>query len=980
MKNIRLLLLFIPSLLAAQSFSGGFAFPLPYNDTTQQPFFPAFDAHPIGGSAFVSAGPSGHFMAGGLPVRFWGTNLVAAAAFPEKAEAAGIAGRMRKMGFNLIRFHHMDNNWGGAGSLFDEGSDTRHLNAERLDRLEYFLAECKRNGIYANINLHVSRTFSVKDGLTDADSIAKFGPEMSKGIYYFDPHVRMLSKEYARQLLGHVNPYTGLPLARDPLMAMVELTNEDMLTRMWREGQLKPYAMGGALTIRHARMLDSLWNTYLMTKYGSVQALSSAWNAGSAAEGTDSRVRNGGFESMPALTSWVLEQNSIALATGTVSADAANPNSGALCAKVTVTTTDGVSWHIQFKQTGLSLIKDSSYTVRFFARSDAQRLLDAAVMKETSPYTAYASMPRIVLGTQWKEYAFSFTASETMTNDVRLTFELAAQKGTFWFDDVTMTRAGVKGLAAGEDPASGTVRRIEYADCAGATDQRVRDISGFYLALQRSCLGEMRSFLRDTLGVRVPVTGTNWYADRTESATQSGMDYIDNHAYWDHPTFPSVPWSSTDWLISNAPMVKNSSWSTFPSLAAGVAMKDKPYTISEYNHPYPNRYQVEGPLFLAAYSSFHDVDGIMLFDYNGGGDWKSDKVSSYFDLHRNTAMMALMPSCAMAYRTGLLQTARETGLLEFAEADLLLAPKTADALRYESSSALVHGLRTADFAAKATNAALYRSAYVSPFVSDTRELSWDTKGVFTAGSPRFAAAVGFFDAIKNCAAGPMIVQSGSGFAAVTWMPLTGDSLAASRRSMLTVSTRVQNLGQQWDGTTTLHNNWGMAKTYVEPVRLALRLRIAADSIRVYPLNEQGAAVAPPVVWYPSAADPSVFDLVIDQSEAHTVWFGIEPAGKGTTGMRQAEKPEAPRCFALAPNFPNPFNPSTRIRFSIGARSFVRLVIADVLGRVVATLADRVLEQGAYTAEWNAQGMPSGVYFCRLEAGGYSNVQKLLFQK
>src|SRR5512133_751245 len=105
------------------------------------------------------------------------------------------------MGINLVRLHHMDNPW-SQNSLFEQGSDTRHLNPGTLDRLEYFLTALKVNGIYADVNLHVSRTVNRKDGIPDADSIQEYG----KGVCFFDPQLLFLHKEFARQLLTHTSP------------------------------------------------------------------------------------------------------------------------------------------------------------------------------------------------------------------------------------------------------------------------------------------------------------------------------------------------------------------------------------------------------------------------------------------------------------------------------------------------------------------------------------------------------------------------------------------------------------------------------------------------------------------------------------------------------------------------------------------------------------------------------------------------------
>jgi hypothetical protein len=83
---------------------------------------------------------------------------------------------------------------------------------------------------------------------------------------------------------------------------------------------------------------------------------------------------------------------------------------------------------------------------------------------------------------------------------------------------------------------------------------------------------------------------------------------------------------------------------------------------------------------------------------------------------------------------------------------------------------------------------------------------------------------------------------------------------------------------------------------------------------------------------------------------------------------------------LDQNYPNPFNPSTRISFSLPSRSFVTLKIFDVMGREVATLASEEMPAGISSRQWNASGMPSGVYFYRLQAGNYTETKKLSLVK
>jgi hypothetical protein len=76
-------------------------------------------------------------------------------------------------------------------------------------------------------------------------------------------------------------------------------------------------------------------------------------------------------------------------------------------------------------------------------------------------------------------------------------------------------------------------------------------------------------------------------------------------------------------------------------------------------------------------------------------------------------------------------------------------------------------------------------------------------------------------------------------------------------------------------------------------------------------------------------------------------------------------------YALGQNEPNPFNPTTRINFSIPFDAFVRLTVVDVTGKQVATLVDGTLQAGAYDIEWDARDAASGLYYYRLETDGRS---------
>jgi len=88
----------------------------------------------------------------------------------------------------------------------------------------------------------------------------------------------------------------------------------------------------------------------------------------------------------------------------------------------------------------------------------------------------------------------------------------------------------------------------------------------------------------------------------------------------------------------------------------------------------------------------------------------------------------------------------------------------------------------------------------------------------------------------------------------------------------------------------------------------------------------------------------------------------------------------PASFALHHNYPNPFNPSTTISYELPGRSFVTLRIFNVLGQGVATLVNREVGLGKHQVQWDAAGLPSGVYFYRLDAEGYIMSRKMILTK
>lgn len=103
-------------------------------------------------------------------------------------------------------------------------------------------------------------------------------------------------------------------------------------------------------------------------------------------------------------------------------------------------------------------------------------------------------------------------------------------------------------------------------------------------------------------------------------------------------------------------------------------------------------------------------------------------------------------------------------------------------------------------------------------------------------------------------------------------------------------------------------------------------------------------------------------------------------GRSGTLVGVNEQQAIPDAYALHQNFPNPFNPTTAIRFSVPNSSVVTLKVFDLLGKEVATLVNERKSPGTYLVEFDGTHLPSGIYLYRLEAKNFSDTKKVILIK
>lgn len=186
---------------------------------------------PAGKYGRVIAGKDGNFRFAGKPGKIfhiWGTNLCFATSMMDKEKTEKLVRNLRAFGYNAVRLHHFDIILAGWGNM------TAAINPERLDALHYLLAQLKKAGIYYSLDLYTARSFDIKKvpGVT-WDPEVSYYTGFSKDIYNLAAMllkpVRDDLKQFTRNLLLPVNPYTGLAIKDDPALISISILNENSM-------------------------------------------------------------------------------------------------------------------------------------------------------------------------------------------------------------------------------------------------------------------------------------------------------------------------------------------------------------------------------------------------------------------------------------------------------------------------------------------------------------------------------------------------------------------------------------------------------------------------------------------------------------------------------------------------------------------------------------------------------------------------------
>ncbi len=885
-----------------------FPFVLPWDDATKSATDVSFlNAERAGAGGFLRAQGEQFVDERGREVRLWGVNLNFAGVFPDKTQAPKIAARLSKFGFNAVRFHHFDG-LPAPGGIWkaDVGGKLlwpNEIDPAQLDRLDFFASELMKRGIYLDLNLHVARKVVERDGFLDAAKL----PDKDKGIAYFDDRLASRNRDFARQLLTHVNPYTTRAYKDEPGVCAIEVDNESSLLQMWLDGKVDN------LPPTYAEAIRSGWNDWARQKYGTDGAMQRAWTelsqpmapaelllrapvATPKPTPTPTPDLNSlsvvpppspdelGVVKAPTLDDWTLKLSGGAR--GQVSRDElGGPAVDGLVQpglSVRLDAAGSVSWGFQLVHDDLPLESGRIYTLSFAARATNGRSISLNAWETKRPFRWLGVQQVVRLRDDWAFYRLSFRPVGAQSGFVRLAFDLGNAPGLVQIGALSL-KSGGRIAAPSEWSLRGNLPLID------AQNEPIfavrRDFARYLGALERRHTLDWRRFLKDELKVRVPVWQTQaQFGGWGGAQREMNSDALDVHIYWKHPEFGGAAWDGVNWRVGNASLATSPQNDPLISYSL-MRATGKPFVVTEWNSGQPNDYGAETLLMAASHAAHQGWAGVWLFDYHSNGAWDRNQIENFFSIDSNTAKMATAPLAALLFRRGDVASSNTLTYLALPPdtawgevASTPGGPSVQPFLKTWLNAGATRDIgltgRAQTVGARAMFPAPSRASLETPssWVSDTGEIRRDARG-WSLDAPRSKAFTGLV-AGRRLRLGEMELWfpgSTLAWAAGGLTSLDGEPIGTSKRLLLTLVGRAENPNMGWNAARdSVGANWGQGPIYASSPAGTMKLWTSAQKAQVWALDERGERRFPVPSQLKNGA------LKFSPSNLwRTVWYEIE---------------------------------------------------------------------------------------------------------
>lgn len=911
----------------------------------------------------------GHLaFADGTRFRIVGTTLQWFSAFPDSASAIRLAQRLRSMGVNCVRFNTIDITVWSTVSMFD-ASETKTLGSglstAQMRKLDWLTHQLRENGIYYVFSFQSTWTPKPGDGVLQPDSTS-WGARVPS---IFNPVIQQIQRNIIRALLEHVNSFTGTAYKDDPAVAFIVASEDASLTAFWLYTQdvVRPNTYGQAYSgSQHVKLIDSLWQSWLMRRYTSDQALNQAWST--QATNTNNVLVNGDFED-PFSTVWQFFVNSNNGAQALLQYSDAEKHEGTSAARVRINSLDKSRsvYGLNLNQKIPIMRRFQTYRFSFWAKTTPQRATRSMalyVYNGTSPYNSYGLQTEVQLTSTWQKFDYTFISTATDTTTAYVGFLMGADSGDVFLDDVQFREAALAGLKPGESMSKRNIPLSPMLD-GSITPERAKANAAFLHENLSAMLTNIRKLVRDSLRSQVLMCPSYRF-----------VSYYDISAAKDYEVFANAEWRS-----ASTSMLDELYGGTITAHAQ-VRPAGKAFVLTHLSYQFPRPYQSEMMSIVPAYSGMQDWDGIFFSVFSENMQAGGSRIDSnnYWVLLNKPNVLSMFPWTSSLIRNAAIAPSAKQIVINHTR-ESLEVPSLHAVNSY--SLALSPDPRMPLFRRVAVNleptaeesfmphleiSALAGDVDLAALDAENEQIFWDaTKGQMRIATPTHEAIMGRLEGQIVTANSLTVEQTTAGrHALVAMHSLTDKPLASSNQALLTISTRAANEGAVFNADNSDFARWGRGDIHMEGVGLRVTVTSSQyDSLSIIPLAQNGQ----PLAGLPSISVArragNKFTTMIDTKTYKTPWyklvFGV------TTDV--AEDNELHGVTVLSQPV---YDGVLRMRLSEGA---MISHIVDVRGQVV-------LSGGEYGTLIDVSALPSGVYFVivRLHDGGMSSAQFVVHEK
>ena len=826
-----LLLSFVATPLVAALPDGWFPFPMLWDDHVPDTATDvSFLNHKPAGKNGRVVVKDGHFITdgNGERIRFFGFNIGGSELFgANRSDYVPFARRMAKHGVNVVRLHHIDNPWDitNKRSLWKNQPGPLTIDPERMADLHAFIDACVSEGIYFNLNLKASKELTEADGMPKTVEGFTLKGNHQKGIdLYYEPMIEH-QKSIARELLLSRNQ-AGVRLVDNPALMTVEINNENSLVGFHYSN---PAGDLDKIPEPMKADLKEKWNAWLIAKYQNDTTLTKAWKSESDATGKDLITSE---------SKWSSKTNSPGNSVKIDDSDVA--------VKFTVETETMTDWHSQALLSPLAVAGEVQYTLSFNGRANPPRTMRIAIDAAAGSGVALGVEKKVELGEEPRHYELPFSVRCVGITPASLVLQLGATSGEVDLESMKI----IAGVTEKVPPTGMSLAKRNIGFDRMLSPQMSLDWLEFVAGIDRTFAQRMTAFLKNELHVKAPIVDcqVSW-GGITGYNREAGSDFIDDHTYWQHPTFGGGDWDPQNWTVGNESYVDDIAKGGRGGLSAMAIVRQagKPFSISELDHPAPSLYRSEMVPLAAVMGCLQDWDAIYLFAAGAFGtsafaQEQVNRIDNFFDVGSDPSKFGFCASAALIFRDGLLPPSGRVATLQ-------LSPRP---WRFAANQH-AHWARLQGDKPESILAARWQvdpnANVTEPKLKDNGKAPESLVGIQTKKAGNVIVGAGESLVVMSGFVGGSEVSTETAsvnFAAtpnnhISAMIVATDKLplAESERLLISLVGGAENPGMKWNKErTSVGTGWGEAPVHCAPVSATFKLKRERVS-KVYSLGLNG---------------------------------------------------------------------------------------------------------------------------------------------